>query len=147
MHLLMIFSSEHSEHLTYDNQEPSLGDGFYASDALGAHAAPDTSNVAVVIIETDITRLFNLVPVILHFATVLGPTWSIVLVTLEANWNPLNLPASRRFMKADRLRVMFLHQRRPWQITTQCLCSWLRLEFGSNSISIIGCCCSRQTLF
>ncbi|KAK1593752.1 uncharacterized protein LY79DRAFT_578985 [Colletotrichum navitas] len=104
MHLLIILSCEHSEHLTYDNQEPSVGDGLYASDALGAHAAPDTSNVAVVIIETDITRVFNLVPVILHFATVLGPTWSIVLMTLESNWDPLNFPASKRLIETDRLR-------------------------------------------
>ncbi|KAH0421951.1 hypothetical protein CcaCcLH18_13113 [Colletotrichum camelliae] len=105
-------TSEHSGSLTRRGvqnvvQNLPAGDYFYISDALGAYETPDTSNVAV-IIETDITQVPNLVPIILHFATVLGPAWPIVLMTLEANWSPPDSPAFKRLMDTNQIRVKFL---------------------------------------
>ncbi|KAK2052366.1 hypothetical protein LY76DRAFT_583562 [Colletotrichum caudatum] len=94
---------------TQGNQAPAVQDGFSDTDASSAHQTLhlDNSNVAV-IIETDITRVPNLVPVMLHFATVLGPTWPVVLMTLEANWNPSESPAFKRLMDTHQIQVKFL---------------------------------------
>lgn len=77
---------------------------FFASDAL-AQAAPKDRPQAV-IIETDMVS--NLIPIMLHFATVLGPTWGMILFTLQDRWiEPLS-PAFHRFVEAGRIEVRFL---------------------------------------
>lgn len=58
--------------------------------------------------ETDPSTVANLVPVMLHFASVLGPKWPIVLVTSLANWIEPASPAFRRLMDEDRIRIHFL---------------------------------------
>ncbi|ROV93590.1 hypothetical protein VMCG_08090 [Cytospora schulzeri] len=77
---------------------------FFASDAL-AQAAPRDRPQAV-IIETDM--ISNLIPIMLHFATILGPTWGMILFTLQDRWiEPLS-PAFHRFVEAGRIEVRFL---------------------------------------
>ncbi|KAF0321406.1 hypothetical protein GQ607_011409 [Colletotrichum asianum] len=102
-------TSEHSGYLARRGgvQNVLVGDDFYTSDALSARQPRESSNVAV-IIETDITKVPNLVPIVLHFAMVLGPTWPVVLMTLEANWNPPDSPAFKRLMDDNQIRVIFL---------------------------------------
>lgn len=58
--------------------------------------------------ETDPSRVANLVPVMLHFANVLGPRWPVVLVTLRARWEEPASPAFRRLMREQRIRIYFL---------------------------------------
>lgn len=58
--------------------------------------------------ETDPSRVPNLVPVMLHFASVLGPSWPVVLVTLRENWEEPASPAFRRLMREQRVRIHFL---------------------------------------
>lgn len=77
---------------------------FFASDAL-SQAAPRDRPQAV-IIETDM--ISNLIPIMLHFATVLGPAWGMILFTLQDRWvEPLS-PAFQRFVEAGRIEVRFL---------------------------------------
>ncbi|KAF9872904.1 hypothetical protein CkaCkLH20_09767 [Colletotrichum karsti] len=97
-----------TEHLARRGLAQSpVGDDFYASDALSAHQPEYPNNVAV-IIETDTSRVPNLVPVMLHFATVLGPSWPLVLVTLEATWKPPSSPAFLRLVDSNQIRIKFL---------------------------------------
>lgn len=58
--------------------------------------------------ETDPSRVANLVPIMLHFANVLGPRWPVVLVTLRAKWEEPPSPAFRRLMREQRIRIFFL---------------------------------------
>lgn len=96
------------------------GDNFYLTDALH-HAlnppppppppppepVPFPDSVAV-IMETDPNAVANLVPLMLHFASVLGPKWPIVLVTSLANWTEPASPAFLRLLREDRIRIHFL---------------------------------------
>lgn len=66
--------------------------------------APDRPQA--VIIESDIVP--NLVPLMLHFATILGPTWGMILFTMQDRWvEPLS-PAFQRFLADGRIEVRFL---------------------------------------
>lgn len=58
--------------------------------------------------ETDVTRVPNLVPITLHFANLLGPKWPIVILTLQATWVEPASPAFRRYMAEQRIRIHFL---------------------------------------
>lgn len=58
--------------------------------------------------ETDIARVPNLVPVVLHFAAVLGPKWPVVLLTRKDKWVEPASPAFRRLMAERRLHIFFL---------------------------------------
>ncbi|KAL1847218.1 hypothetical protein Daus18300_014012 [Diaporthe australafricana] len=58
--------------------------------------------------ETDPSRVANLVPVILHFASVLGPKWPVVLLTRRDRWVEPASPAFRRLMAERRLHIYFL---------------------------------------
>lgn len=61
---------------------------------------------AAVIIETRVTP--KLVSVMLHFASVLGPNWPVVLYTLEDGWaTPTSAPLARA-LASDRVRVRHL---------------------------------------
>ena len=44
----------------------------------------------------------------LHFHTVLGPDWKIILFTLEGSYSPPISPAFRRAVAAGNLEVRFL---------------------------------------
>ncbi|PSR81260.1 hypothetical protein BD289DRAFT_336307, partial [Coniella lustricola] len=61
-----------------------------------------------VIMETNPATVANLVPIMLHFANVLGPEWPVVLLTLRANWVEPPSPAFRRMMAARRIHIYFL---------------------------------------
>ncbi|KAK3945033.1 hypothetical protein QBC46DRAFT_132181 [Diplogelasinospora grovesii] len=76
---------------------PSADD---SSDALS-----QTRPIAVVI-ESEMTP--NLIPIMLHFATVLGPIWTIMLFTLEASWEEPDSPAFLRAIADGRFEVRFL---------------------------------------
>lgn len=87
--------------------------GLSASDGLaqqqqqqgGSPSIPSDRPMAV-IIET--TMIPNLIPVMLHFASVLGPAWGMVLFTLKENWvEPLSAPF-QRLQDAGRVEVRFL---------------------------------------
>lgn len=96
------------------------GDSFYLTDAL--HTAlnppkpptppppppPAFPDSAAVIMETDPSKIPNLVPLMLHFAQLLGPKWPVVLVTLKANWIEPASPAFRRLMREQRIKIFFL---------------------------------------
>lgn len=59
-----------------------------------------------VIIET--SSIANLIPIMLHFYNVLGPSWGMTLFTLEENWvEPLS-PVFQRALTSGRLEVRFL---------------------------------------
>ncbi|KAL1873190.1 hypothetical protein Daus18300_004009 [Diaporthe australafricana] len=56
--------------------------------------SPAADRPMAVIIESNMIP--NLIPVMLHFATVLGPAWGMVLFTLKENWHePLSAPFQR----------------------------------------------------
>lgn len=77
---------------------------FFASD--GLPQAPPSDRPQAIIIETDM--IANLVPIMLHFATILGPTWGMILFTLQERWiEPLS-PAFQRFVEAGRIEVRYL---------------------------------------
>ncbi|KAH8890131.1 hypothetical protein GQ53DRAFT_842344 [Thozetella sp. PMI_491] len=50
----------------------------------------------------------DLVPLMLHFTAVLGPSWPLVLFTLENNWTPPNSAAFKRAVSAGQIRIEFL---------------------------------------
>ncbi|KAJ4417063.1 hypothetical protein N0V82_006417 [Gnomoniopsis sp. IMI 355080] len=58
--------------------------------------------------ETDPSKIPNLVPLMLHFAQLLGPKWPVVLVTLRPNWIEPPSPAFRRLMREQRIKIFFL---------------------------------------
>lgn len=73
-------------------------------------AALDTSHATdrpiAVIIESSIIP--NLVPLMLHFSTVLGPSWGLVLFTLQDRWvEPLS-PAFQRLLASGQIEVRSL---------------------------------------
>lgn len=59
-----------------------------------------------VVIETSIIP--NLVPLMLHFSTVLGPNWGMVLFTLQETYIPPLSPAFQRHLESGRIQVKFL---------------------------------------
>lgn len=68
--------------------------------------APAADRPRAVIIESNMIP--NLIPVMLHFATVLGPAWGMVLFTLKENWvEPLSAPF-QRLQDEGRVEVRFL---------------------------------------
>jgi hypothetical protein len=72
------------------------------------HEKPQFSGPVAFIMELDPSAVPNIITVMLHFATVLGPDWPIVLVTLERNWR---MPKSRpfhRLMREGQFRVLYL---------------------------------------
>ncbi|KAI0121277.1 hypothetical protein BJ170DRAFT_676121 [Xylariales sp. AK1849] len=67
----------------------------------------DTPRFAL-IIESNAQKAPNLIPVMLHFASVLGPAWTTILFTLEEHWE---LPSSPPFLRAiqdGRIEIRFL---------------------------------------
>lgn len=78
---------------------------FLASDG-PLQAPPASDRPQAVIVETNM--ISNLIPIMLHFATVLGPSWGMILFTLQERWvEPLS-PAFRRLASAGRIEVRFL---------------------------------------
>lgn len=68
--------------------------------------ALDPENPRAVIIETIIIP--SLVPIMLHFASVLGPSWGMILFTLEEHWIEPRSPAFQRHLVSGRIEVRFL---------------------------------------
>lgn len=67
---------------------------------------PAADRPQAIIIESDIVP--NLVPLMLHFATVLGPAWGMILFTTKDRWvEPLS-PAFQRLRADHRIEVRFL---------------------------------------
>ncbi|KAJ9133328.1 hypothetical protein NKR23_g10832 [Pleurostoma richardsiae] len=97
---------------------PGSDDTFYASDAVPTASMPSSDTYAsdalanagpvAVIIETDMIP--NLIPLMLHFATVLGPTWKVILFTLQERWEEPSAPAFRRAVAAGTFEIRFLPQ-------------------------------------
>lgn len=104
------------------------GDDFYITDALHHQLNPDPPPPApetpppppppppprefphsvAVLMETDVTRVPHLVPLVLHFVNLLGPDWPVVILTLRATWVEPASPVFRRYMAEQRIRVHFL---------------------------------------
>lgn len=77
---------------------------FFASD--NVPQAPPKDRPQAIIIESDM--IANLVPIMLHFATILGPTWGMILFTMPGRWiEPLS-PAFQRLVDAGNIEVRFL---------------------------------------
>ncbi|KAK8042454.1 hypothetical protein PG994_012937 [Apiospora phragmitis] len=60
------------------------------------------------IIESDVSASPNLIPTMLHFASVLGPAWSLVLFTLEEHWKMPYSPAFVRAVQRGQIEIRFL---------------------------------------
>ncbi|TDZ17416.1 hypothetical protein Cob_v009469 [Colletotrichum orbiculare MAFF 240422] len=94
----------------YRPQLPFNGDAFYISEAM-ENVFPEhmfrNNNVAV-ITESNPAAVPKLIPVILHFASVLGPDWPIVLLTLQENWVLPDSIAFRQLVDTRRVIIMFL---------------------------------------
>ncbi|KAH8649098.1 hypothetical protein BX600DRAFT_474538 [Xylariales sp. PMI_506] len=100
--ILYFFNSGHAS--------ASSAPGFLTgSNQLGAQpvGTPDGSRVAV-IIESNAQNAANLIPIMLHFANVLGPAWSVVLFTLEQHWEQPASPAFARAVKQGQITIRFL---------------------------------------
>lgn len=67
---------------------------------------PAADRLQAIIIESDMVP--NLVPLMLHFATVLGPSWGMLLFTLRERWVSPRSPAFERLQASGRLQVRFL---------------------------------------
>lgn len=80
---------------------PSLG----SSPAKLATTLTPTSPRAVVI---ETSMIPNLVPLMLHFGTVLGPHWGVVLYTLAEGWVEPQSPAFQRGLATGHIEVRFL---------------------------------------
>jgi hypothetical protein len=76
-----------------------------ASGSTTNESGVDTRPMAVVI-ETQMTA--NLVPLMLHFGTVLGPGWGMILFTLKETWVVPPAPAFKRALDDGRIQVRFL---------------------------------------
>lgn len=97
-------------------QAASSSSGAGPGLAIGGHPAQPATTLALpslgpessraVIIESVIIP--NLIPIMLHFATVLGPSWGMILFTLQDRWiEPLS-PAFQRHLASGRIEVRFL---------------------------------------
>lgn len=93
------------------------GDEFYIADALhhSLHPPPpppppprEFPDHVAVLMETDVARVPNLVPVTLHFANLLGPRWPVVILTLKSTWVEPASPPFKRLMAERRIRIHFL---------------------------------------
>lgn len=87
------------------------GPGSYSGSTGSGSNAPASDALAAdrpqaIIIESDIVP--NLVPLMLHFATVLGPTWGMILFTTKDRWVMPLSPAFQRFLADGRIEVRFL---------------------------------------
>jgi hypothetical protein len=71
-----------------------------------AAPSPSQGRPIGVIIETSVTP--NLIPLMLHFLSVLGPSWTIVLFTLESTWHLPSSPALRRAIQHKQIEIRFL---------------------------------------
>lgn len=70
---------------------------------------PAANRPKAVIIES--SMIPSLIPVMLHFAAVLGPAWGMVLFTLKENWvEPLSAPF-QRLQDEGRVEVKFLPEK------------------------------------
>ncbi len=79
----------------------------------------------------------NLIPIILHFSAVLGPSWQIVLFTMEPTWKmPASVPF-RRAVEEKRIRVQFLPPETNmadwWNVSLFLLKPWLWEQLKSAS--------------
>ncbi|KAI8267133.1 hypothetical protein K4K58_008607 [Colletotrichum sp. SAR11_239] len=86
------------------------GESFYSSEAM-EHILPEhmfrNNNVAV-ITETHPAKVPNLVPIMLHFASSLGPKWPVVLLTLQENWQMPESMQFRQLVEAKRIVILYL---------------------------------------
>ncbi|KAH8200934.1 hypothetical protein TruAng_004872 [Truncatella angustata] len=82
-------------------------------DAEAQHIAPLAQTIPsgdrlAMIVESNASRSPNLIPIMLHFATVLGPAWSVVLFTLEEHWEVPSSPAFARAVQRRQIEVRYL---------------------------------------
>ncbi|KAK2779129.1 hypothetical protein CKAH01_11388 [Colletotrichum kahawae] len=86
------------------------GESFYSSEAM-ENIFPEhmfrNSNVAV-ITETHSANVPMLVPIMLHFASSLGPKWPVVLLTLQENWKMPESMQFRQLVEAKRIIILYL---------------------------------------
>ncbi len=67
---------------------------------------PSSDEKIAAIVET--RMLDNLIPLILHFAMVLGPTWQVVLFITEEIWRMPNSTHFQRVVREGQVKVRFL---------------------------------------
>jgi hypothetical protein len=72
------------------------------------HSVAPLNRLTAVLILPDITSTENLVPLLLHFSSVLGPAWSVVLYTIQANWAVPSSASMRRALDDGQVQVRFL---------------------------------------
>ncbi|KAF3771326.1 hypothetical protein M406DRAFT_344582 [Cryphonectria parasitica EP155] len=103
-------SSSSSDDNSDDGREQAEGHSSSSNDA-GGVAVPSPAYLTkysprAVIIESSIIP--NLIPLMLHFTTILGPSWGIILFTLQDNWiEPLS-PAFQRLKTSGHIEIRFL---------------------------------------
>ena len=77
------------------------------ADAIGAHFNASEGIKAAVIIETRFRS--NLIPLILHFKSVLGPTWPIIIYTSPESFSLFKTSASlNRYISSGSIEVRIL---------------------------------------
>ncbi|CCD44584.1 hypothetical protein BofuT4_P054850.1 [Botrytis cinerea T4] len=88
------FGADNSTHAAHNDVSSSSSS---SSEDLGAKPQPPianitTSNKVAVIIET--RRSGNIIPLILHFSAVLGPTWPLIIYTSAENFGSFSTSAA-----------------------------------------------------
>ncbi|THV44613.1 hypothetical protein BGAL_0607g00070 [Botrytis galanthina] len=101
------FAADNSTHVAHSDLTSPL-----SSEDLGAKPQPPTANITssnkvAVIIET--RRSGNIIPLILHFSAVLGPTWPLIIYTSAENFGSFSTSAALlRHQHAGRIIVRSL---------------------------------------
>ncbi|KAL0940579.1 uncharacterized protein CTRU02_203342 [Colletotrichum truncatum] len=109
------FDSEDPFRNTGGDRHSNQGDNIYPWEASTQEfpeplpPPPPADEYTAVLTENDPARVANLAPIVLHFASVLGPKWPITFVTLEEkykNWTAP--PAFRRLVDNKQIRIHYL---------------------------------------
>lgn len=91
---------------SYSSGSTGTGSNTNNNNNAGSSDTPAADRPLAVIIESDVVP--NLVPLMLHFANVLGPAWGMILFTIQDRWvEPLS-PAFQRLLANGRIGVRFL---------------------------------------
>ncbi|PSR79509.1 hypothetical protein BD289DRAFT_375399 [Coniella lustricola] len=84
----------------YDDEESTVAPPRVWPDVL----TPESPRA--IIVESSLVH--NLLPLIIHFAAVLGPSWGIMLFILKENWIEPQSPAFQRLKASGHIEVRFL---------------------------------------
>ena len=117
--LILPDNSPATDSAAHDGGKAGLGSLLKTASPHEAHAAsppsppvryassePIHAEKLAVVIETHMTK--NLIPLMLHFASVLGPGWKVILFTIESNWKTPQSVPFRRALQQNRITINYL---------------------------------------